>query len=225
MNANNAELNDIKNQFHLIMENYPTVYANYKMNPNLPSAMMAHDKMESNLTALYRRMFAYQASIEKQLEEHESGLHDLTNENSNLTAMVAKREMSVASTNEMRKKKTVKMPVRESFETITGLADGDVPTPNQISMVDDARAIEKSAYYYSIARIIYLLVGISIVSYFIFQRVGSPDSTILADAKMKADELKNRIIQPGTFPGTLPGTFPAETIANPLKINNNREIY
>lgn len=195
----NAELDDIKKQFNFIMENYPAVYANYKLNPQLPSAMTAHDKMESNLTALYRRMFAYQAAIEKQLEEHENGLHDLTNQNSNLNTRLAKREMSLASTKEtMGNKKTVKMPLRESFETITGLADEDVPTPNQISIVDDARTIEKSAYYYSIARIVYLLTGISIVSYFIFQRVGSPESTILADAKMKANELKNKVIQPAT---------------------------
>lgn len=194
MTANNAELDDIKNQFHLIMENYPTIYANYKMNPHLPSAMVAHDKMESNLTSLYRRMFAYQASIDKQLEEHETGLHELTNQNSNLNTMLARRELSLASTNEMSKKKSVKMPLRESFETITGLAQEDAPTPNQISMVDDARAIEKSAYYYSIARVIYLLAGITVISYFIFQRVGSPESTILADTKTKAIELKNKVV-------------------------------
>jgi hypothetical protein len=64
MTANKSELDDIKNQFYLIMENYPEVYANYKMNPHLSSAMMAH---ESRLTELYRRMFAYQASIDKQM--------------------------------------------------------------------------------------------------------------------------------------------------------------
>lgn len=194
MTDNSAELDDIKNQFNLIMESYPTIYANYKMNPHLPSAMMAHDKMESNLTALYRRMFAYQASIDKQLEEHDAGLHDLTIQNSKLNTVLARRELNLASTNEMRKKKSVKMPVRESFETITGLADEDAPTPNQISLVDHARAIEKSAYNYSIVRIVYLFVGIIIISYFIFQRIGSPESTILADAKMKAVELKNRVV-------------------------------
>ena len=197
MTANKSELDDIKNQFHLIMERYPEVYANYKMNPHLPSAMSAHDKMESRLTALYRRMFAYQASIDKQMEENDSGLQNLTVQNSNLNTMLARKELNLASTNETKsKKKIVRMPLREGFETITGLAGDDAPTPNQISMVDDARAIEKSAYYYSIARIVYLLAGISVVSYFIFKRVGAPDSTILADAKMKVDELKNKVVQP-----------------------------
>jgi hypothetical protein len=62
------ELSDIKTQFYAIAEKYPAVYANYKANPNLPSAMKDHDKMESTLTALYRRMFAFQAGVEKGME-------------------------------------------------------------------------------------------------------------------------------------------------------------
>ena len=46
------ELKDIHAHFHLIMEHYPKVYANFKLNPTLPSAMSAHDKMESNLILL-----------------------------------------------------------------------------------------------------------------------------------------------------------------------------
>lgn len=179
------------------MENYPEVYARYQTSPNLPRAMMAHDKMEADLTALHRRMFAYQASIDKQLEENETSLQNLTTQNSKMNAILSKQEMKVSSMNDvMKEKKTIKMPVRESFNTITGLADEDVPTQSQFYTVDNARLIEISAYYYSIARIVYLLVGIGIVSYFIFERVDSPDSTILADAKMKTDELKNKLIEP-----------------------------
>jgi hypothetical protein len=88
------------------------------------------------------------------------------------------------------------MPVRESF--IASVSDDPPPNPNQLSMVRHAKAMTNSVYYYSIARIIYLLVGISIVSYFIFQTIGAPESTILADVKMKADQLKNQAqaIQP-----------------------------
>lgn len=197
--STNSELKDIKKQFYFIMENYPAVYANYKINPNLPSAIMAHDKMEADLTALHRRMFAYKAAVEKQLEEHEDTLQKLTTENSNLNIRLSTQEMTLASMNNaMNDKKTIKMPVRESFSTITGLAENDVPTQSQLDTVDNARSIEISSYYYSIARVVYLLVGISIVSYFIFQKVDSPDSTILADAKVKADELKSKVVEPIT---------------------------
>jgi hypothetical protein len=63
-------------------------------------------------------------------------------------------------------------------------------TADQISLVSDAQDIEKRAYFYAIFRIVYLFVGIAMISYFIFQTVGSPDSTILNDAKLKADQLK-----------------------------------
>lgn len=195
------ELKDIQSHFHIIMHHYPDVYANFKMNPNLPSAMSAHDKMESNLTVLYRRMFVFQAEIDKQLEEHENTMKELTLQSSKMNTALANREKSLAAL-----KKMPRGVVKESF--ITGVGDTP-PTQNQISMVHHARDIENSVYYYSIARIIYLVVGISVVSYFIFQTIGDPESTILADVKMKAEQLKSQ----------------APTFSNPIqpdqKINNN----
>ena len=198
------ELNDIKNQFHLIMEDYPTVYAQFKLNPSLPSAMSAHDKMESNLTLLYRRMFVSQAAIDKQLEEYETTMNALTIQNTKLNTALVNQEKSLASLKTMPR-----MPIKESFATITGLSGDTPPTPNQISMVRHATTIENSVYYYSIARIIYLVVGISVVSYFIFQTIGAPDSTILADVKMKAEQLKSQAeaIQP-TLPSLTNPTQP-----------------
>lgn len=200
-----SELKDIHAQFHLIMEDYPTVYAQFKLNPSLPSAMSAHDKMESNLTLLYRRMFVYQAAIDKQLEEYETTMNALTIQNTKLNTALANQERSLASLKTMPH-----VPVRESFLTITG-ASGDPPppTPNQISMVGHANTIKNSIYYYSIARIIYLVVGISVVSYFIFQTIGAPESTILADVKMKADQFKSQAqaIQP-TLPSLTNPTQP-----------------
>jgi len=181
------DLSDIKTQFYAIMEPYSTVYANYKVNPNLPSAADAYNKMEAHLTSLYRRMFAFQAGVEKDLGQHEDTVNDLTNENSKLNAMLARNAGLLNS------KQTPKVTVRESF---TGsLEDQPIPSPNQISLASEARSIEKTAYAYSIGRIVYLSLGIMIVSYFVFQTVGGPDSTILADAKIKADQLKNTITE------------------------------
>ena len=188
------ELSDIKTQFYALMEPYSTVYANYKVNPNLPSAADAYNQMEANLILLHRRMFTFQAGVENNLGQHEDTVNDLTNENSKLNAMLARNGGSLDS------KYTLMTPtaaVQESFVTVTGsLGDPSVtPSPNQISLVSEARSIEKTAYVYSIVRIVYLSLGIMIVSYFIFQTVGDPNSTILADAKLKADQLKNNITE------------------------------
>jgi hypothetical protein len=183
-----GELKDIHKQFHLIMEHYAKVYANFKMHPNLTSAMSAHDKTEANLVLLYRRMFVAQAAVDKQLEDAQTTVNGLTTHNTTLSKALLTQEKSLASLKTMPQ-----MPVRESF-----ISSDDTPTPNQLSMVRHAKAIENSVYYYSIARIIYLVVGISVVSYFIFQTIGEPTSTILADVKMKADQLKSQAqaIQP-----------------------------
>jgi hypothetical protein len=191
--AEMTELSDIKTQFYAIAENYSAVYANYKANPNLPSAMKDHDKMESNLTALYRRMFAFQAGVEKGMEQLESRLNESTNDNAKLNAILAKRVASINGKDAMIVKRA---PVRESF-VVSGLGGDGPPSPSpvEISMVDEARSIEKTAYAHSIARIVYLLVGIAVVSYFILQTVGDPDSTILTDAKIKAEQLRNNLSQ------------------------------
>jgi hypothetical protein len=194
MTATN-ELSDIKTQFYAIMEPYSTVYANYKVNPNLPSAADAYNQMEANLVSLYRRMFTFQAGVENELGQHEDTVNDLTNENSKLNVMLARNDGSLDSKYMLMT--TPKAVVQESFVTVTGSLGDPVatPSPNQISLVSEARSIEKTAYMYSIGRIIYLSLGILIISYFVFQTVSDPNSTILADAKSTADQLKNNITE------------------------------
>ena len=174
------ELHDIKLQFDAIMDNYPAVYANHKANPNLPSAMKDHDKMEAKLTALYRRMFAFQAGVEKELDYHESVMTDSTNDNVRLNAMLAKKSAILDG-------KDALIAMQEPFTVRQDPTS--TPSPIQISMVEEAKTIERTAYMYSIARIVYLLAGIVVVSYFVLQTVAGPDSAILADAKTKAEQL------------------------------------
>lgn len=190
-NATANELSDIKTQFYAIVENYPAIYANYKANPNLPSAMNDHDQMESKLTSLYRRMFAFQAALEKELEQHEDTLNQLTDDNLNLNATLAKTNASLHGKNAM----IVKNDTLENSVMVSGLGD-DLPI--QISIVEEAKSIEKTAYAYSIARIVYLLIGIAIVSYFVLKtvrRIGSSTSpnasnppSILDNARMKNEQ-------------------------------------
>ena len=186
------ELSDIKTHFYALMEPYSTVYANYKVNPNLPSAADAYNKMEANLTSLYRRMFTFQAGVENELGQHEDTVNVLTNDNLKLNAMIARK-------GGLHARMVPKAAVQESFTVVTGLGaaptTAPTPSPNQISLASEARSIEKTAYKYSIGRIVYLSLGILIVSYFVFQTVGDPNSTILADAKLKADQLKTTLTE------------------------------
>ena len=64
------ELDDIKTQFHAIMENYPKIYAQLKMTPDLPSAREARDKTDAALASLHNRMFVFKAAIEKNYSKH-----------------------------------------------------------------------------------------------------------------------------------------------------------
>ena len=52
-----------------------------------------------------------------------------------------------------------------------------------ISLVTESANISKRAYIHAVFRIIYLLIGICVVSYFIYQLVRSPDSVVLNDAR------------------------------------------
>jgi hypothetical protein len=225
--ATSAHLDDIRTHFYAIMENYPTIYANFKANPDLPSARDAHDKTEAALTALHHRMFVFQSALEKTLDDTESELGQLTVEGARLHAMLARRTAVLNNKNAMMVPSQV-----ESFVTrqlpgcnMTKDASGNqVPancpcveagastcsascttgcpaSSNQLSLVAEARNIEKREYIYAIFRIIYLVVGIAMVSYFIAQTVGSPDSTLLEDAKLKAGQLKTKLAGAGAGAG------------------------
>jgi hypothetical protein len=217
--ATSTELDDIRIHFYAIMENYPTIYANFKANPDLPSARDAHAKTDAALTALHHRMFTFKSALEKALDENESALGQLTVEGARLHAAVARRTAVLNNKNAMMVPSHV-----ESFVTrqlpgcnmTTDASGNQVPancpcveagastcsakcttgcpaSSNQLSLVAEARDIEKRQYMYAIFRIIYLVIGIAMVSYFVYQTVGSPDSTLLSDAKLKADQLKTKL--------------------------------
>lgn len=177
------DLSDLKTQFYAIMEPYQSVYANYKVNPDLPSASDAYNKMEANLTSLHRRMFTFQAAVEKGLDQRETATNELTSKNAKLNAMLAKKTASLAST-------TALMTTQTGGSVISGLGNdayipaalpnttalpNPTPSPNQISLVSEAKSIEKTAYTYSIFRIIYLLLGVFLISYFIYKTIGKSD--------------------------------------------------
>ena len=214
------ELSDIKTQFYALMENYPTVYANYKVNPDLPSAADAYNKLEANLQSLYRRMFVFQSGLEKEMDQREATVNVLTNENAKLNAILAKQ---TASLNRKDALMTTNTTVYESFTTMSGLpqlpacmldattgnptncpcVDSTASCPascnscpattNQISMVAEAKSIEKTTYLYSILRIIYLLLGIGLISYFIYKMVGpqAPSAATSAATKPSLDSFNS----------------------------------
>ena len=223
------ELHDIKTQFYAIMENYPTMYANSKMTPNLPSVMDAREKTDAALTSLHNRMFIFKSTLEKDLDDNEEMMAKLAKQGAQLNAKIARRTSildskdamisQAPSTTALVQASNTQTAVIESFvNRATQLPGCGAPTngkpPNcpcvaansnkcdstcgadcpatadQISLVHEVQAIEKRAYIYAVSRIIYLVVGIAIISYFIFQTVRSPDSIILNDAKLKADQLK-----------------------------------
>lgn len=193
------ELADIKKQFYSLMENYPTVYANYKVNP---SAADAYKNLETNLTSLDNRMFTFQKGIEKELDEREATVNTLTSENAKLNAMLAKQTSSLDGQDALMVQEpfgTMNMyqlpgcnagktncPCVDETGTCPASCSKCYPTPNQISMVDEAKSIEKTTYLYSIMRIIYLLLVIGLISYFIYKMVGPTPSPSSADAAYDA---------------------------------------
>lgn len=214
-----SELDDIKTQFYAIMENYPTVYANFKANPSLPTARDAHDKADAALTSLHRRMFTFQSALERALDENETAVGDLTVAGARLNAKVARRTAVLNNKNAIMESpnvvesfvtrqlpgctldtdsKPINCPcVEAGASTCSSKCSSCPATALQLSLVAEVRDIEKRQYIYAIFRIVYLVVGIAMVSYFVAQTVGSPDSTIIDDAKNKAEQLKQNIASYG----------------------------
>lgn len=230
-NDKSKELADIKANFYAMMENYPTIYANSKMTPNLPSAMNARNKTEAALTSLHNRMFMFDATLEKELDDNETVMAQLAKKGAQLNAKIARRTSildskdamisQTPSTDALVQASNTQTKVIESYENratqLPGCSEtAGTPTncpcvaagsnkcntacgpqcpatTDEISLVSEARDIEMKAYFYAISRIVYLFVGIAMVSYFVYQTVGSLDSTILNDAKIKAEQIKTGI--------------------------------
>jgi len=238
-----SELDDIKTQFYAIMENYPTVYANFKANPSLPTARDAYDKTDAALTSLHRRMFTFQSAIERALDENETAVGQLTVKGARLNARVARRTAVLNNKNAMMESPNVvesfvtrQLPgctmkkdpndssnsgkqvvdplscpcVEAGANTCSKSCSTCPASSTQLSLVAEARDIEKRQYIYAIFRIIYLVAGIAMVSYFVAQTVGSPDSTIIDDAKNKAEQLKQNIASYGGG-GELPTQMVTQT--------------
>jgi hypothetical protein len=221
------ELDDIKTQFYAIMEDYPKIYANFKMTPDLPSAREARDKTDAALSSLHSRMFTFKAAMEQKQDENEETMAQLAKKGARLNAMLARKTAilnnkdQTMATTPLTVASNTKVTVMEPFISLSGLRSTQLPgcnNPNNPtncpcvmagesvcaskcnekcppsdatrSLVVEAANIEKRAYIHAACRIIYLIIAICIVVYFIFQTVGSADSTILYDARMKADQLK-----------------------------------
>ena len=176
------DLSDLKTQFHAIMEPYPTVYANYKVNPDLPSASDAYNKLEEKLKSLHRRMFTFQDAVETGLDQGETDTNELTGKNARLNAKLARKTAFNQNAVELTTGTSVNSYTPSPNPTAT-------PSPNQISLVSDAKSIEKTDYIYSILRIIYLLLGIFLISYFIYKTVGKSDIISASTSKYNANVL------------------------------------
>ena len=205
------ELADIKMQFYVLMEKYPQTYANFKMTPNLPSARDAHDRMDAELTKLYGRMFLFRGTMEKKQNDNEAAIAKLAQESAGLNAEFEERTASLNSKNALMSQMPFTVgsdsdvSVIESFTSrqlagcnasrsncpcvdpgqteCSSSCDNCPADANQRSLVTESANISKRAYIHAVFRIIYLLIGICVVSYFIYQLVRSPDSVILNDAR------------------------------------------
>jgi hypothetical protein len=177
------ELNDIKLQFYVLMEKYPQTYANFKMTPNLPSARDAHDRMDAELTKLYSRMFLFRGIMEKKQNDNEAAIAKLAQESAGLNAEFEERTASLNSKNALMSQ----MPFTVGSDSDVSVIES-FTTADQRSLVTESASIAKRAYIHAVFRIIYLLIGICVVSYFIYQLVRSPDSVVLNDARQFANQ-------------------------------------
>jgi len=205
------ELADIKMQFYALMEKYPQTYANFKMTPNLPSARDAHDRMDAELTKLYGRMFLFRGTMEKRQNDNEAAIAKLAQESAGLNAEFEERTASLNSKNALMSQMpftvgsgrdvsvieaftqlpgckkngsvNINCPCVESEQTTCSASCGNCPNTNARSLVVESASIAKRAYIHAVCRILYLLIGICVVSYFIYQLVRSPDSVVLNDAR------------------------------------------
>ena len=244
------ELADIKMQFYVLMEKYPQTYANFKMTPNLPSARDAHDRMDAELTKLYGRMFLFRGTMEKKQNDNEAAIAKLARESTGLNAEFEERTASLNSKNALMsqmpftvgsgsdvsvieaftqlpgcKKNTSNVntncPCVESEQTTCSASCGNCPNTNARSLVVESASIAKRAYIHAVCRILYLLIGICVVSYFIYQLVRSPDSVVLNDARAFTNKTYDAVAARAR---EIPNPMGVRGNANPMGMRGNNPM-
>jgi hypothetical protein len=249
------ELADIKMQFYVLMEKYPQTYTNFKMTPNLPSARDAHDRMDAELTKLYGRMFLFRGTMEKKQNDNEAAIAKLAQESAGLNAEFEERTASLNSKNALMSQMpftvgsgsdvsvieaftqlpvcnknssnvNTNCPCVDAEQTVCSSSCRNCPADaNQRSLVTESASIAKRAYIHAVCRIIYLLIGICVVSYFIYQLVRSPDSVVLNDARQFTNQTYDAIAaRAREIPNTMGMTGRGNAMrgnANPMRGNAN----
>lgn len=116
-----------------------------------------------------------------------------------------------------------------NFKTTTTTATSYI---QELSLATESASIAKRAYIHAVFRIIYLLIGICIVSYFIYQLVRSPDSVVLNDARAftnqtydaiaaRAREIPNPMGMTGRGNAMRGNANPMRGNANPMGMRGN----
>jgi hypothetical protein len=89
------------------------------------------------------------------------------------------------------------------------------------SLVVESASIAKRAYIYAVFRIIYLLIGICVVSYFIYQLVRSPDSVVLNDARAFTNKTYDAVAARAR---EIPNPMGVRGNANPMGMRGNNPM-
>jgi hypothetical protein len=91
----------------------------------------------------------------------------------------------------------------------------------ELSLVTESASIAKRAYIHAVCRILYLLIGICVVSYFIYQLVRSPDSVVLNDARAFTNKTYDAVAARAR---EIPNPMGVRGNANPMGMRGNNPM-
>ena len=186
-----SELNDIINHFSAATENYSQVYADYKMMPNNPNAETEYNKKNKTLQTLYDRMFRFKANLDKKMKDSYETLEQKTKENSIALAKKARTD-------------SINQTINETANQMIQSPENFIETFEPAKTTDDERLeTGKRIYIIAILNIIYILIGILVISFFIYRLVKQSDSVIINDIKTKAEGIKDKVLPSNSLETTI----------------------
>jgi len=186
-----SELNDIINHFSAATENYSQVYADYKMMPNNPNAQTEYNKKNKTLQTLYDRMFRFKANLDKKMKDSYETLEQKTKENSIALAKKARND-------------SINQTINETANQMIQSPENFIETFEPAKNIDDERVqTGKRIYIIAILNIIYILIGILVISFFIYRLVKQSDSVIINDIKTKAEGIKDKVLPSNSLETTI----------------------
>lgn len=180
------QLDELNNRFFLILENYESIYVNYKLYPDAYKSDF--DNMNQSITTLHKDLFLFKNQLNNNAKQNNQTIANINNNIQKLKKL--QNDYTKELDTQIHIQNANKTKIEE--EDVNSL--WNTPSDNQIRTIKAVKTDEKNTFTFQILKLIFLLLAVFVIIYLISKMLREPDSSVVTDVKTKTIELGNNAI-------------------------------